>query len=327
VSNSLVEGGYAGPGNLDADPMFVDAIAAANAPSTGGDYHLQGTSPAVNVGDLALLPIDAQDLDGDSNTAEAIPFDRDGSARVARGGLDLGAYERQSNNAPTLTQPTDLTIREDAGAQSVNLVGIGSGDGSQTFSISVVSSNPALIPTPIVSYASPNATGSLTFTPAANLSGTATITITLQDSGGTANGGVDTLTRSFTITITSVNDAPSFTAGPNQTVQASAGAITVTGWASGFTPGPANEIGQTVVGYTVVSNSAPQLFSNAPVINTSGVLTYTPMPGASGTATIGVVVQDSGGTVNGGADTSVVYTFTITVAGSYTVNLPLVLGS
>ena len=38
--------------------------------------------------------------------------------------------------------------------------------------------------------------------------GPATFTWTVQDSGGVANGGVDTLTESLTTTITAVNDAP-----------------------------------------------------------------------------------------------------------------------
>ena len=47
-----------------------------------------------------------------------------------------------------------------------------------------------------------------------------TVTVPLQDNGGTANGGVDTSApQTFTITVTAVNDAPSFTKGADQTVQ------------------------------------------------------------------------------------------------------------
>ena len=57
-------------------------------------------------------------------------------------------------------------------------------------------------------------TGTLTYTPAANANGVATITLVLQDNGGTADGGVDTSApQTFTITVTAVNDAPSFTVG------------------------------------------------------------------------------------------------------------------
>jgi hypothetical protein len=43
VSYSDVEGGFAGEGNIDADPCFADAAS--------GDYHLLGGSPAINAGD------------------------------------------------------------------------------------------------------------------------------------------------------------------------------------------------------------------------------------------------------------------------------------
>ena len=56
--------------------------------------------------------------------------------------------------------------------------------------------------------------GMLTYTAAPNATGTATITVQLQDNGGTAGGGVDTSApQTFTITVTPVNDAPVFTAG------------------------------------------------------------------------------------------------------------------
>ncbi len=45
-------------------------------------------------------------------------------------------------------------------------------------------------------------TGDLTFTIAAGAVGTATVTVTLMDDGGTANGGVDSLTLTFQIIIT-----------------------------------------------------------------------------------------------------------------------------
>src|SRR6185503_16625403 len=99
------------------------------------------------------------------------------------------------NNQPTLNAIADLTINEDAPLQTVNLSGI----------------------TPGPSFESGQ---------------TLTITVTVKDNGGTANGGVDTLVRTFLVTVNSVNDAPTFTKGPNQTVNEDAGAQTVAGWAT-----------------------------------------------------------------------------------------------
>ena len=106
-----------------------------------------------------------------------------------------------------------VAILEDAGQQTVNLSGISPGlpaneSGQTPLLVTALSNNTALIPNPTVTYTSPNATGSLSYTPVANASGTAIITVKVQDSGGTANGGVDFITRTFTVNVTAVNDTP-----------------------------------------------------------------------------------------------------------------------
>jgi len=98
----------------------------------------------------------------------------------------------------------------------------------------------------------------------------------------------------------------------------------VAGWAGNFTPGPADEASQTVLGYTVVNNSNPALFTVAPAVAADDALTYTPTPGAGGTAIIGVTVRDSGGTANGGMDTSFVKTFKMTIGSGYRLNMPII---
>ncbi|MBI5830087.1 MAG: S8 family serine peptidase [Chloroflexi bacterium] len=109
-----------------------------------------------------------------------------------------------------------------------------------------------------------------------------------------------------------INDAPSFAAGPDQTVNEDAGPQTVADWATNLRAGAANESGQTLA--FVLTNSHPDLFSVGPAIDpATGALTYTPAADASGTATIAVRLTDSGGTANGGVDTSVEQTFTITM--------------
>ena len=56
--------------------------------------------------------------------------------------------------------------------------------------------------------------GNLSFTPAPDVSGMATVSVQIHDDGGTANGGVDTSgVQTFRITVTFVNQAPSFTKG------------------------------------------------------------------------------------------------------------------
>ena len=133
----------------------------------------------------------------------------------------------------------------------------------------------------------------------------------VHDNGGTANGGVDSVTNTFTVTVNPVNEPPSFTMGANQTVLEDAAAQSVANWATAISAGPPDESGQTLTFHA--SNNNNGLFSVQPAISASGTLTYTPATNANGSATVTVYLQDSGGTANGGNDTSATNTFTITV--------------
>ena len=219
------------------------------------------------------------------------------------------------NSAPSFTKGADQTVNEDAGAQTVTgwATAIEDGDGGgQTLTFNVTgNTNTALFSAqPAIST-----TGVLTYTPAADANGTATITMTLSDGGGTANGGIDTsAAQMFTITVNSVNDAPSFTKGPDQTVLEDSGPQMVNPWATAISAGPTDEAGQTLT-FNITSNTNTGLFSAGPTISPTGVLTYTPVAGASGSATITLTLSDDGGTANGGVDTSAPpQTFTITVS-------------
>jgi hypothetical protein len=103
------------------------------------------------------------------------------------------------NYPPTLNSIGNVTLNAKAGSQSLNLSGITSGSASenQTLTVTAASSNPSLIPNPSVSYASPNSTGALTFTPASNASGTATITVTVNDGQALNN----LVSQSFLVTV------------------------------------------------------------------------------------------------------------------------------
>jgi PKD repeat protein len=156
-------------------------------------------------------------------------------------------------------------------------------------------------------------TGTLAFTPAADANGVATVTVQVQNNGGTANGGVDTSApQTFTMTVLPVNQPPSFTKGADVTVLENCGQQTISNWATNFSPGPANESGQSILGY-IISNNNNTLFSVQPAISNTGTLAFTPATDANGVATVTVQVQDNGGTANGGVDTSAPQMFTITV--------------
>ena len=153
-----------------------------------------------------------------------------------------------------------------------------------------------------------SADGTLTYTPAENQFGSAVVSVSIHDDGGTADGGDDTSSvQTFLITVTAVNDVPSFTIGENQTSAEDAGAQTVEDFITVFSPGPSNESDQTID--YIVTNDNNALFSVQPSISADGTLTYTAATHKNGTATVTVQIHDNGG----GTDTSTTQTFTITV--------------
>jgi len=152
-----------------------------------------------------------------------------------------------------------------------------------------------------------NSNGSFTYTPAANFNGSDSFTYQASD------GKLTSAPATVTLTVLPVNDPPSFTlAGSNITIAASAGAQSVNSWATGISAGPPDESSQTVS--FEVSNDTPTAFTSQPAIDGNGTLTFTPDPSASGTTvTVTVVAKDTGGTANGGVDTSGPQSFTITL--------------
>jgi hypothetical protein len=100
ISYCDVQGGWAGTGNIDVDPLFVQ-------PGTD-DVRLAVGSPCVDAGDNDSLPTDDLDLDGDGNTTEPIPFDLGGNARVQGGTVDMGAWEGESEPGAPASGDNDL---------------------------------------------------------------------------------------------------------------------------------------------------------------------------------------------------------------------------
>ena len=110
VSHSLLQGGWSGDGNLDGDPLFMDA--------TNGDLRLQRASPAIDAADNSLLPADTTDLDRDGDTNEPIPVDRAGKERILDDVVDIGVYEYYALPEPNITlSPASLTFMLTEGQQ------------------------------------------------------------------------------------------------------------------------------------------------------------------------------------------------------------------
>jgi translation elongation factor EF-1beta len=209
------------------------------------------------------------------------------------------------NQAPTLNALANVIINENAPQQTVNLSGISSGASNelQTLTVTAASSNPGLIPNPTVTYTSPNATGSIAFTPVTFGFGTATITVTVNDGGASNN----LVSRAFTVTVNPVNQTPTLDPLANVTINENAGQQTVN--LTGIGSGAANE-SQTLT--VTASSSNTGLIPNPTVTysspNATGSIRFTPVASSFGSANITVNVND-GGTSNN----IVSRTFTVTV--------------
>jgi hypothetical protein len=77
ITYSDVQGGYSGEGNINADPLFVDAAS--------GDYHLSLGSPCIDVGDNEAPALPDHDFEGDKRIL-------DGDGNVWRR-VDMGVDE------------------------------------------------------------------------------------------------------------------------------------------------------------------------------------------------------------------------------------------
>ncbi|HKB14235.1 MAG TPA: MBG domain-containing protein, partial [Vicinamibacterales bacterium] len=268
--------------DIDGDALTYSVV---TAPAYGT---LSGTAP-----NLIYTPA-ANYNGGDSFTFKA----NDGTVDSAPATVSITVTG--VNDAPRFTKGADQTVLEDAGAQTVanwaTTISAGPADESaQALNFIVSNNNSALFAVqPAISP-----TGTLTYTPAANTNGSATVTVQLHDNGGTANGGIDTsAAQTFTITVTAVNDAPSFTKGADQTVFEDAGAQTAANWATAISAGPADESAQVL--NFIVSNNNSALFAVQPAISPTGTLTYTPAANTNGSATVTVQLHDDGGAANGG---------------------------
>ncbi|MCC5932249.1 MAG: tandem-95 repeat protein [Cyclobacteriaceae bacterium] len=200
------------------------------------------------------------------------------------------------NAPPTIDKPADILLRMNDPQQSVNLTGItDGGENNQTLTVTATSNNSALIPNPTVTYTSPNATGTLSFTPVNNQFGLAIITVNVSD-------GIATTSQTFEVR---VNAPPTLNAIANVSIIQNAPAQTIA--LAGISTG--GEIGQTIT-LTAISGN-PSLIPNPTITYTSpnatGSLTFTPIAGETGTAEITVTVSD------GIAAHNVSRTFTVTV--------------
>jgi gliding motility-associated-like protein len=245
------------------------------------------TSPNTT-GTLTFTPISNQ-----SGVANITVTVNDGMATTSR------TFEVRVNTPPTLNSIGNLSLTQNASEQTVNLGGItDGGEGGQTLTVTASSNNTTLIPNPAVAYTSPQATGSLSFTPVNNQTGMATITVTVND-------GFNNFTRNFTVSV-NPNLPPTLDAISNITIPQNAPQQTVN--LTGISDGGE---GNQTISFTATSNNTgliPNPTVNYTSPNATGTLNFTAVAGQTGSAIITVTVSD------GFADDDFSRTFTVTVS-------------
>jgi hypothetical protein len=264
----------------EIQPLQVTAV--SSNPSVVPTPTVLYTSPN-STGSLLLQPLPG--AVGTAVLTVTVSDGQPGNSTVSRS-FSVTVNPAAPNIAPTLDPIGNVLLTQNAGTRFVPLTGISSGSSSevQPLTVSATSSNPWLIPNPTVSYGSPATSGALFFTPSANMSGTATITVTVNDGQALNN----LTTRSFTVTI---NNPPTLTAIPNMTIPVNATWQVIS--LNGISPGGVNEV-QPLTVTASSSNTGligtPTVYYSSP--NVSGALSFSTVPGASGTATITVTVKD-----------------------------------
>ena len=197
AASQLVGNDSAGPANESGQTLTVTAVGTAvnGQVSLGTDGNITFT-PATDFHGQATFKYTVCDNGSPSKCSEMI----------ATVNVTVSAV----NDAPSFTKGANETVAEDSGPQTVPgwASGISAGpadESGQAVDFLVSTNNDPLFS--VAPGVSPN--GALTYKPAANASGTATVTVRAHDNGGTANSGVNTSAeQTFTITVNAVNDSP-----------------------------------------------------------------------------------------------------------------------
>jgi VCBS repeat-containing protein len=201
------------------------------------------------------------------------------------------------NDAPTVSDIANQTINQDTSAGPLNFTVNDLETAAAILTVNGSSSNPTLVPNANITFGGSGATRTVTVTPATGVTGTAIISVSVND-------GALTASDTFTLTVNAVNAPPTISDIANQTISedGSTGPI-------GFTVGDAETAAASLL--VTASSSNPALVPNANIVlgggGASRTVTATPLANQSGSATITVTVSDGALTAND--------TFVVTVSG------------
>ena len=184
------------------------------------------------------------------------------------------------NTPPAISLISDVTVNEDTPTGPIAFTITDLETTADQLSLSVDSSNPALVPPLNVMLGGISDTRSLTVTPAANQSGSAVISITVSD-------GLSNTLEPFTVTVTAINDPPTITAIADLSTNedTSTGPITFT----------VNDVDGPSLTLSAVSGNSSVVSMGNISFGTSGpnrTVTVVPTANQSGIVPITVTVSD-----------------------------------
>ena len=274
---------------------------------------------------------------------------------TANGGRDSTALSLSAtvsvaavNDGPTISAPASINVTEDSSTvlNGITITDPDAGNGSVT--ISLIIDNGSLsfsngsasktlnITSTLAGLNSLLASGNLRFTPDANSTANATLTIIVNDQGNTGAGGAKTATTTLTLAMTAVNDAPVNQIPAAQSVDRDGSLIfstaqgnairvsdvdvgsgemevTLTGTNGRLTLGSTN--GLTLLVGSGINDSVATFRGTLTAINTAlEGLKFSPLNGYSGSASLQITTSDLGGTGTGGVQTDT-DTIAISVSG------------
>jgi hypothetical protein len=222
---------------------------------------------------------------------------------------------KPKNDAPYFEMGQHIELSADAGHTKLEkfAFNISAGPNNEalqelTFVLtSVVNAGTLFVPDLFFSEApSLDLDGTLTFAPAARVSGTVLFTFTLFDSGGNGDGDSNSFSRSARLSVESVNNAPSFDMEERVIQVASAASLLrfEKKVLANISKGALDEDFLQAVTFVVESISNQELFAQLPTLDDVGSMSFTLAPGANGTATVSFFLKDDGGNLHGGQDFS-----------------------
>lgn len=185
------------------------------------------------------------------------------------------------NDPPTIADISNQSTNEDVSV-SVPFTINDPDSAIENLTISATSSNENLVPSTAITFVGIGSTRTAVITPAANLSGTTTITLTVSD-------GVQSNSDTFQLSVISVADAPNISNIPSQSTDEDISTAAIP-----FTVG---DIDSPLSGLTITARSSnPALVPDGNIIlagsDASRTIKVIPVAGMSGTTTITLLVSD-----------------------------------